>query len=77
MKRKADYIVERAVYGDNFKNEVVRLITGQYGISNDEALIAFEKCMIADYAVVKPVCKEYPNGIMIATDFCRQKVVIG
>lgn len=77
MKRKADYIVERAAHGDNFKNEVVRLITGQYGVSNDEALIAFENCMIADYAVVKPICKEYPNGIMIATDFCRQKVAIG
>ena len=77
MKRKPDYIVERAVHGDNFKNKVISLLVGQYNITSDEALIAFETCMITDYAVVKPVCKEYPNGVMIATNFCRQKVVIG
>lgn len=77
MKRKPDYIVECAVHGDNFKDEVIRLITGQYGVSIDEAKIAFENCMIGDYAVVRPISKEYPNGIMIATDVYRQKVVIG
>lgn len=77
MKRKADYVVERAVHGDNFKNEVVRLLVGQYNITSDEAEIAFENCMICNYAVVKPVSKEYPNGIMIGTDLYRQKVAIG
>lgn len=77
MKRKADYVVERAVHGDNFKNEVIRLITGQYGVSNDEAKLAFENCMAFNYAVILPVSKEYPNGVMIATDVYRQKVAIG
>ena len=75
--RKADYVVERAVYGDKFKNEVVRLITGQYGVSVDEAKIAFENCMCCDYTVILPISKEYPNGVMIATDVYRQKVAIG
>lgn len=75
--RKADYVVERAVYGDKFKNEVVRLITGQYGVSVDEAKIAFENCMCCDYAVILPISKEYPNRVMIATDVYRQKVAIG
>lgn len=77
MKRKSDYVVERAVHGDNFKNEVVRLIVGQYNTSVDEAKIAFENSMAYGYAVIKPVSKEYPNGIMIATDLHRQKVAIG
>ena len=77
MKRKHDYIVERAVHGNNFKNEVIRLLVGQYNITSDEAKIAFENCMSYNYAVVKPISKEYPNGIMIATDLHRQKVAIG
>ena len=75
--RKSDYVVERAVHGDNFKNEVVRLITGQYGVSIEEAKIAFENCMSCGYAVILPVSEEYPNGVMIATDVYRQKVAIG
>ncbi|MCI5500649.1 MAG: hypothetical protein MR409_01830 [Lachnospiraceae bacterium] len=43
--RKESYVVERAVHGDNFEDEVVRLITGQYGISEEEARIAFKNCM--------------------------------
>lgn len=77
MKRKADYVVERAVHGDNFKNEVVRLIIGQYGVSSDKAKLDFENCMAYGYAVILPVSKEYPNGVMIATDVYRQKVAIG
>ena len=77
MKRKSDYIVERALHGDNFKDKVIELITGQYGTSIDEAKAAFENCMLYDYAVIKPVSKEYPNGIMIATDVYRQRVAIG
>jgi hypothetical protein len=77
MKRKPDYIVERAIHGDKFKDQVIELITGQYNISKDEAKVAFENCMSCDYAVIKPVSKEYPNGIMIATDLHRQKVAIG
>ena len=75
--RKSHYVVERAVHGDNFKNEVLRLITGQYGVSIEEAKIAFENCMSYDYAVILPVSEEYPNGVMIATDVYRQKVAIG
>lgn len=75
--RKEDYIVERAIHGDNFKNEVVRLITGQYGVSVEEAKVAFENCMAYDYAVILPISKEHPNGVMIATDVYRQKVAIG
>lgn len=77
MKRKSDYVVERAVHGDNFKNEVVILIVGQYNTSVNEAEIAFESCMAYGYAVIKPISKEYPNGIMIATDIYRQTVTIG
>lgn len=77
MKRKPDYIVERAIHGDDFKDKVIELITGQYSVSVDEAKTAFENCMSYDYAVVKPVSKEYPNGIMIATDVYRQRVAIG
>lgn len=76
-RRKADYIVERAVYGDYFKDQVIRLIVGQYDVSVDEAKVAFENCMSCDYAVIKPVSKEYPNGIMIATDVYRHRVAIG
>lgn len=75
--RKSDYVVERAVHGDNFKNEVIRLITGQYGVSIENAKIAFENCMCCDYAVILPISKEYPNGVMIATDIYRQRVAIG
>lgn len=75
--RKEDYIVERAVHGNNFKNEVIRLITGQYGISVEEAKVAFENCMTYDYAVILSISKEHPNGVMIATDIYRQKVAIG
>lgn len=75
--RKSDYVVERAVHGDNFKDEVIRLITGQYGASVEEAKIAFENCMACDYAVILPISKEHPNGVMIATDVYRQKVAIG
>lgn len=75
--RKEDYVVERAVHGDMFKHEVVRLLTGQYEITEQEANIAFDNCMAYDYAVVKPVCAKYPNGVMIATDIYRQKVAIG
>lgn len=77
MKRKADYIVERAIYGDNFENEVVRLITDQYEVSEKEARVAYANCMSADYAVILPVSEQYPNGVMIATDTYRQKVAIG
>ena len=75
--RKATYVVERAVHGENFKNEVIRLITGQYGISEESATVAFDNCMLAGYAVILPVSKEYPNGVMIGTDVYRQKVAIG
>lgn len=75
--RKSDYVVERAVHGDNFENEVIRLVTGQYGVSVDEAKIAFNNCMAFDYAVIFPVSEEHPNGVMIATDVYRQKVAIG
>lgn len=77
MKRKADYIVERAVHGDGFKDEVISLLTGQYGITKEEAIIAFDNCMASDYAVIIPVNKNYPNGVMIGTDLYRSKVAIG
>ena len=77
MRRKADYIVERAVHGEYFENEVVRLLTGQYGITESEAKIAFSNCMAHDYAVVLPISKDYPNGVMIGTDTYRQTVLIG
>lgn len=76
-KRKEQYIVERAVHGDLFKNEVVRLITGQYGISELAANVAFDNCMAFGHSVILPVSKENPQGIMIATDLYRQKVAIG
>lgn len=75
--RRSDYVVERAVHGDNFKNEVIRLITEQYGISAEDAKNAFENCMLYDYAVVLPISKAHPNGVMIATDIYRQRVAIG
>ena len=75
--RKADYVVERAVHGDDFKNEVVRLISNQYGVPENAASVAFDNCMIADYAVILPISKEHPDGVMIATDIYRQKVAIG
>ena len=75
--RKTDYVVERAVHGEGFKNEVMRLVMGQYGVSNSEAQIAYENCMAFNYAVVRPISKEYPNGVMMATDVYRQKVAIG
>lgn len=75
--RKATYVVERAVHGENFKNEVIRLIIGQYGISKEMATAAFDNCMLADYAVILPISKEYPNGVMIGTDVYRQRVAIG
>lgn len=76
-QRKADYIVKRAVHGDNFKPEVVKLITGQYGVSAEAAETAFDNCMVADYAVILPISKKHPNGVMIATDLYRQMVAIG
>ena len=75
--RKADYVVERAVHGDHFNDEVIRLIAGQYGVSIEEAKIAFENCMAYDYAVILPISKEHSNGVIITTDVYRQKVVIG
>ena len=75
--RKPDYVVERAIHGDNFKDEVIGLINGQYRVSVDRAKIAFENCMSYDYAVIRPISKEYPNGVMIATDVYRQRVTIG
>jgi hypothetical protein len=77
MKRKSDYVVERAVHGENFENEVIRLIVGQYGVSESEAKIAYSNCMSFDYAVVLPISEKYPNGVMIATDLYRQKVAVG
>lgn len=77
MKRKADYVVERAIHGDNFKNEVIRLLVEQYGVTKEYADVAFDNCMIADYAVVQPKSEKYPNGIMIGTDLYRMKVAIG
>ena len=53
------------------------MITGQYGVSVEEAKVAFENCMAYDYAVILPISKEHPNGVMIATDVYRQKVAIG
>lgn len=76
-KRKSDYIVERAVHGENFQNQVVGLITGQYGVSIDEAEIAFEKCLRCDYAVILPISREHPKGVMMSTDVYRQRVAIG
>ena len=75
--RRADYVVERAIHGDNFENEVIRLIVGQYRVSENEAKIAYSNCMIADYAVILPISEHHPNGVMIETDVYRQKVVIG
>ena len=75
--RRSDYVVERAVHGDNFKNEVIKLITEQYGVSAEDAKNAFENCMLCDYAVVLPISKAHPNGVMIATDIYRQRVAIG
>lgn len=75
--RNTVYIVERAVHGDNFRNEVIRLITGQYGVTEEQAGIAFDNCMVADFAVILPISKNYPNGVMIGTDLYRQKVAIG
>lgn len=75
--RKESYVVERAVHGDNFKNEVMRLITGQYGVTEENAKVAFENCMEFGFAVILPVSKKYPVGVMMATDIYRQKIAIG
>ncbi len=76
-KRKTDYIVERAVHGNSFKDEVIGLLTGQYRITKEDATIAFDNCMAFDCAVVVPINKDYPNGVMIGTDLYRSKVAIG
>lgn len=75
--KKADYIVERAIHGDNFEKEVINLVTGQYGVSIEKAKIAFKNCMSYDFAVILPVSEKHPNGVMIATDLHRQRVAIG
>ena len=75
--RKADYVVERAIHGENLEEHIIGLITGQYGVALEKAKIAFENCMLHDFAVILPVSKNYPSGVMISTDLYRQIVVIG
>ena len=75
--RNTSHVVEREPHGDNFKNEVIKLITEKYDIDPHSAKIAFETCMTFGYAVIQPLCQKYPSGVMIATDNYRQKIAIG
>lgn len=75
--RKADYIVERAIHGNNFEKHITNLITGQYGVTLEQAKVAFKNCMLHDFAVILPVSKNHPNGVMMSTDLHRQIIVIG
>lgn len=75
--RQADYVLEQTGNFDHFKQNTIRQITEQYGISKEAATRAFQDCMAFGYAVVLPISANYPNGVMIETDYARQKIAIG